>query len=36
MWFLKAQREDIFFEELSKEFNKPDLLRQSDLINQID
>ena len=35
MWILKAQRKEIFVEDLSKEFDNPELLLQSDLINQI-
>ena len=31
MWFLKAQGEEIFFEKMSKEFDNPELLLQSDL-----
>ena len=31
MWFLKARRKEIFFEDLSKELENPQLLLQSDL-----
>ena len=31
MWFLKAQREEIFFEDFSKEFHNRGLLLRSDL-----
>jgi len=37
MRFLRAQREEIFFEDLLKgRFNNPEVPLQSDILNQID